>query len=191
MVLLWHNFDIIFKTISMKRLTILSLIVALAVIVPFQQVEAKPRLAKLFKASSGKFYLNRSISKSTLLKKADKPKDKIWVVDIWASWCMPCEAAIPGLKNMYEEFKDKDVEFISVSYDAKKKHWIKALKKHKMPWPQIINYNPAFEKDEFKWMFPHDQLPTIYLIDKDGNIAQMRGLTDLKYNLRALTASNS
>ncbi len=158
---------------------------------PFEMGEARPRIGNWLKSSSSssdKFYINRSISKSELIKKADKPKNKIWVVDIWASWCVPCEAAIPGLKIMYEEFKDLDVEFISVSYDEKKKYWVKSLKKHNMPWPQILNYNPDFSKDEFKWMFPHDKIPTIYLIDKDGKIDQMRSLNDLKYNLRALTA---
>ncbi|MEZ5009618.1 MAG: TlpA disulfide reductase family protein [Chitinophagales bacterium] len=172
----------------MKRISIFLIVAVITVTFPFELGHARPGGKFLNSITGQKYYINKSISKSELIKNAAKPKDKIWVVDIWASWCMPCEAAIPGLKNMYEEFKDKDVEFISVSYDAKKKYWIQALKKHEMPWPQILNYNPAFEQDEFKWMFPHDALPTIYLIDKNGTIDQMRGLDDLKYNLRALTA---
>ena len=135
--------------------------------------------------------INRSITKSELIRNADQPKDKIWVVDIWASWCVPCVAAIPELKNLYAEFEDKDVEFISVSYDVNKKEWMQSVRKNGMTWPQIINYNPPFEQDEFKWMFPHSSIPTIYLIDKEGTIDQMRGIRDLRYNLRALTAHDT
>ena len=165
----------------MKKVGILILTVAVMVTFPFEIGHAK-----IF----GKFPINKSISKSTLIKKAAAPKDKIWVVDIWASWCVPCVAAIPSLQGLYEEYKDKDVEFISVSYDVKKKDWIKAIRKNKMDWPQIINYNPKFEEDEFKWMFPHQKIPTIYIIDKEGTINEMRGIRDLKYNLKALTLNN-
>ncbi len=134
-----------------------------------------------------KYSVNRSITKSQLVNKAAKPKKEIWVVDIWASWCAPCVAAIPELKELYSEYQNKNVEFISVSYDVKRKDWVRALFRLQMPWPQIINYNPPFEEDEVKWQFPHTALPALYLIDKKGNIAQMRNMNDLKYNLSLLT----
>ncbi|MCP4120272.1 MAG: TlpA family protein disulfide reductase [Bacteroidetes bacterium] len=163
----------------MKKLILLLVTASLMVTFPAQLGHAQKK---------GKFYINRSITKTELIKKAAKSKDKIWVVDIWASWCVPCNAAVPELKSLYKEYKGKDVEFISVSYDVSKKQWVRAVRNHGMPWPQIINYNPPYEEDEFKWMFPHSAIPSIYIIDKDGTIDQMRGMRDLKYNLRALTA---
>ena len=163
----------------MKQISLFTVVMMLAVTFPFETGNA---------GIFNRFYVDRSISKTELINNADKPKDKIWVVDIWASWCVPCVAAIPELKRMYEEFADKDVEFISVSYDVNKKEWMKAIRKNEMDWPQIINYNPPFDKDKFRMMFPHDAIPTIYLIDKDGTIDQLRGTRDLKYNLRSLTS---
>lgn len=163
----------------MRKFAILFTLTALITTFPFETGHA---------GIFGKTPINRSISKSELIKNAAKPKDKIWVVDIWASWCVPCVASIPTLQELYDEYKDKDVEFISVSYDVKKKDWARAIRKHKMPWPQVLNYNPPFEEDEFKWMFPHSQIPTIYIIDENGTIDQMRDMKDLKYNLKALTA---
>jgi len=164
----------------MKKLILLLVTASIMVTFPMQPGHAK---------KEGKFYLNRSITKTELIKKADRPKDKIWVVDIWASWCVPCNSAVPELQKLYKEFKGRDVEFISVSYDVNRKQWVRAVKNHRMPWPQVINYNPPFEEDQFKWMFPHSSIPSIYLIDKNGSIDQMRGMRDLKYNLKALTAS--
>ena len=66
----------------------------------------------------------------------DEYKGKVLVLDFWASWCGPCRAEIPNMKKYYEEFKGKGVEFLSVSIDAKKDAWEKAMKEEGMAWPQ-------------------------------------------------------
>ncbi len=61
---------------------------------------------------------------------------RITLIDFWASWCGPCRKEIPHVKKYYEEYKNKGVQFISVSIDAKKDAWTKALKEEQMPWLQ-------------------------------------------------------
>ncbi|WP_157274063.1 TlpA disulfide reductase family protein [Pedobacter sp. BAL39] len=39
-------------------------------------------------------------------------KDKIYIVELWATWCKPCIAAMPHLNAMHLRFKDKNVVFI-------------------------------------------------------------------------------
>lgn len=48
------------------------------------------------------------------LRLADN-KDKIIVVEFWATWCPPCRASIPHLKQMNAKFKDKNVVFVSLT----------------------------------------------------------------------------
>lgn len=39
-------------------------------------------------------------------------KDKIYVVELWATWCVPCIAAMPHMNALAQKFKDKGVVFI-------------------------------------------------------------------------------
>lgn len=96
-----------------------------------------------------------------------KYKGKVLVLDFWASWCGPCRQEIPHMKKFYEEFKGQDVEFLSVSIDAKEDAWRKALKEEGMPWPQ------GWVKDagkEVMDLYQFGGIPFILVIDKDGNL---------------------
>ncbi|MCH7572701.1 MAG: redoxin domain-containing protein [Planctomycetes bacterium] len=42
-------------------------------------------------------------------------KDKVYVLEFWATWCPPCVAAMPHLSELQEKYRDYDVTFIGVS----------------------------------------------------------------------------
>jgi len=42
-------------------------------------------------------------------------KDKIVVVEFWATWCPPCRKTIPHLKTLHDTYKDKGVVIVSLS----------------------------------------------------------------------------
>lgn len=43
--------------------------------------------------------------------------EKLTLIDFWATWCKPCIKAIPGLNEIYKEYKVKGVNVIGVNCD--------------------------------------------------------------------------
>ena len=106
-------------------------------------------------------------------------KGKILVLDFWASWCGPCRAEIPHLKEAYKEYSNKGVAFFSVSIDKDNAAWRKAMKEENMPWAQV--QAPKAGKDVMK-QYQFSGIPYILVLDEEGKIVakNLRGkaLTD-------------
>ena len=55
-----------------------------------------------------------------LEKVINKTDDKTYVVNFWATWCVPCVKELPYFEKLNEEYKDKNVEVVLVSLDFPK-----------------------------------------------------------------------
>ena len=103
------------------------------------------------------------------------PEGKYVMLEFWASWCGPCRGEIPHLRHVYQDYKDKGFEIISISIDEKKTDWDKAMKEEKMVWKQLCDPNgfngPVAQK------YNITGVPTCILLDKEGRIfkTEMRG----------------
>ena len=47
----------------------------------------------------------------------NKQDDKIYVINFWATWCIPCVKELPAFERLREEYYDKSVEVILISLD--------------------------------------------------------------------------
>ena len=50
----------------------------------------------------------------------DDLKGKFVYIDVWATWCGPCKAEIPFLKEVEKKYHGKNIEFVSISIDNEK-----------------------------------------------------------------------
>ena len=89
------------------------------------------------------------------------------VLDFWASWCGPCRQEIPHLKEAFEAYNEKGVEFLSVSIDKDGNAWRKAMKDENMPWAQV--QAPKAGKDVMK-LYQFSGIPYILVLDQEGRI---------------------
>lgn len=93
---------------------------------------------------------------------------KCVILDFWASWCVWCRKENPNVRAVYETYKDKGCDVISVSVDTKEQAWRKALDEDKPSWPQVVDERGT--KDGlYKW-YNLNGIPAIFLIDAEGHI---------------------
>ena len=95
-------------------------------------------------------------------------KGKVFILDFWASWCGPCRYSNKHLVKMYNKYKDKGFEILSVSLDDQKNDWKKAASKDKITWMSGIDPGGWDAMAATKWQV--DAIPASFLINKNGDV---------------------
>jgi len=97
-------------------------------------------------------------------------KGKYILLDFWASWCKPCRAENPNLVEVYQKYKEKGMEIISVSLDgaSQKKAWLKAIQADGLTWLQVADLKAW--QNSAALIYGIKAIPENYLIDPAGKI---------------------
>lgn len=92
-------------------------------------------------------------------------KNKLTMVEFWASWCAPCRAEIPHMKEVYKNYQSKGFEIFSFSVDGKKEDWLKADKAEELTW-----ISTSGDVASVSNLYVVRSVPASILIDGNGKI---------------------
>jgi len=95
-------------------------------------------------------------------------KGKYVYIDVWATWCGPCRAEIPFLKEIEAKYHGKNIEFVSISADVEKDHekWKNFVTEKQLGGIQL--YADKNWESDFLKAFGITSIPRFILIDPNG-----------------------
>lgn len=91
-------------------------------------------------------------------------RGKYVYIDVWATWCVPCNAEIPALQRLEKEFEGKNICFVSISCDDSRETWKRFVKSKKLGGVQLFMGN---EKSYMEQILCKG-VPRFLLIDREG-----------------------
>lgn len=92
-------------------------------------------------------------------------KNKVTMVDFWASWCGPCRHENPVVKAAYEKFHELGFDVLSVSVDQDEAAWLKAVEEDELPWTQVRDSENKASQDYMIYYIPAN-----FLYDQTGTM---------------------
>lgn len=98
-------------------------------------------------------------------------KNKITVIDFWASWCGPCLQEMPAVVNMYNTYKGKGLGIIGISLDDNQQNWESATKQFGITWPQLSDLKGW--QNEAAQLFNVRSIPQTIVVDQKGIILKI------------------
>jgi thiol-disulfide isomerase/thioredoxin len=90
-------------------------------------------------------------------------RGKVVLVDFWASWCAPCNAAMPQLEKLSKEFPADQFVVLGVNVDKKLEDARRALERRPVTYANASDPTGMLPK-----RFGLETMPTTYLIDQNG-----------------------
>lgn len=125
------------------------------------QYFSKEVLSTKFKDAS-----NNDITLSAII---EANKNKVIVVDFWATWCGACIEAFPALSAVQQQTENNEVVYMFVSFDRKYEDWMRG----KSRWPKSnLHY---FLPEGFNSLLCRNLyftgIPRTIIINKKGNLA--------------------
>jgi len=113
-------------------------------------------------------------------------KGKAIVLNVWASWCVPCNQEAPMLQTVWKQAQGKDVVFLGIDFQDSSKDALTFLHKYGISYPNVLDSSGSVAIDYGVTAVPE----TIFINSKGTVVSTVRQeLTSqaLQSNLKLIT----
>jgi peroxiredoxin len=100
-------------------------------------------------------------------------KQRVILLEFWATWCPPCRDSIPELISLQERYKAQGFTVIAVSVDTGDVDLTEFVRSNAITYPVVLG------SEEVTRLYDVNSVPVSFLIDKEGRIIHTyMGFTD-------------
>jgi peroxiredoxin len=115
-----------------------------------------------------------------------KLKGKVVLIEFWSTSCGPCIGEMPAVKAAYQRFHERGFEIVAISLDDKESVLRKFVAKKNLPWPQ--HFDGKGWENQFALRYGIFAIPTMWLVDKQGNLRVTEARFRLEQRIESLLA---
>ena len=99
-------------------------------------------------------------------------ENEIVLIDFWATWCAPCLAQFPLLKELRAEYRGRGFEILGFSVDAEEQVWRDTSEEYELTWPDVSDQQALSSPVAIR--YGATILPFNYLLDSEGRVLGKR-----------------
>ncbi len=98
-------------------------------------------------------------------------RGKIVIMDLWATWCQPCQYQMLELRKAHTNYSHDEIEIISINTDYRENSTkIQDFLDQFAYYGYDLEWTFAKELDDLSDYNPQGSIPKLCIFDKDGNI---------------------
>lgn len=96
-------------------------------------------------------------------------RGSVVLVNLWATWCPPCQAEMPNLESFYNEYRDAGLVVVGIEDGDPRAQVTSFVAAHGITFPVWLD--PTYDATDRA--FKTSNLPTSYVIDRSGQVRLM------------------